>query len=186
MPDNVPALFLDRDGVINHNSGYVHRVSEFVFFEKIFEICDLATKANWPIVVITNQSGIGRGFYSESDFLQLTSWMEGKFRERDIHISRVVYAPESPYIGSTFESKQTRRKPSPMMFLEVAQELHLDLSQSIMIGDSEIDMVAALRAGIPHRFLISLNGKSKAATIIGRNHDECRIWLEQIIRKERN
>jgi D-glycero-D-manno-heptose 1,7-bisphosphate phosphatase len=176
MKSQTPALFLDRDGVINKDFGYVFEKVKFDFFPEIMKISAMAAKQEWPIVVITNQSGIGRGLYTEQDFLMLNSWMIEKFLEHNIEISLVLYAPENP--DDEAIQSELRRKPSPAMFFEAASQLQLDLSKSIMIGDCESDMIAASSAGIGHRFLISENHVKSAATKVVENHKECIEELE--------
>ncbi len=176
MKSQTPALFLDRDGVINKDFGYVFETDRFDFFPEIIQISAMAAKQEWPIVVITNQSGIGRGLFTEQDFLKLNSWMIEKFLEHKIEISLVLYAPENP--DDEAIQSELRRKPSPAMFFEAASQLQLDLSKSIMIGDRESDMIAASSAGIGHRFLISENHGKSAATNVVENHKECIEELE--------
>ena len=74
-----PALFLDRDGVINVEKNYVHRIEDFEFLDGIFDLCRAAIERNMPILVVTNQAGIGRGYYSEAHFQTLTDWMMARF-----------------------------------------------------------------------------------------------------------
>ncbi|MCU0842732.1 MAG: HAD-IIIA family hydrolase, partial [Thiobacillaceae bacterium] len=83
------ALFLDRDGVINVEKNYVHRIEDFEFLPGIFELCASARCLGFRLVVITNQAGIGRGYYGEADFQRLTDWMLGEFRSRGLDIDRV-------------------------------------------------------------------------------------------------
>ena len=90
------ALFLDRDGVINVEKNYVYRIEDFEFLPGIFELCALAQRLGFLLVVITNQAGIGRGFYSEADFQQLTSWMLAQFQARGISIEQVYHFPYHP------------------------------------------------------------------------------------------
>ena len=172
MAHRKAALFLDRDGVINKNSGYVFEVTDFEFFPEIFEICLAAQSIGLPIVVITNQSGIGRGFFSEEDYVLLTNWMINEFKERHIEISLVLHAPENPEDLSVPLSP-SRRKPSPFMFNEASSKLELNLANSIMIGDSESDMIAAQRAGLEHRILIGIDSKRSEATQIVPEHNSC-------------
>jgi D-glycero-D-manno-heptose 1,7-bisphosphate phosphatase len=174
------ALFLDRDGVINKNLGYVCKVTDFEFFPEIFEICITAQNLGLPIVVITNQSGIGRGFFSEEDYVFLTKWMINEFKERHIEISLVLHAPENPE-DQTAPLFSSRRKPSPSMFNEAASKLELNLANSIMIGDSESDMIAAQRAGLKNRILISIESQSSEATQIVPEHNSCLKVVKKIL-----
>lgn len=177
MEKKKPALFLDRDGVINQDFGYVSKKENFKFFPEVMVIALMAKEKNWPIVIITNQSGIGRGLFSEQDFLTLNEWMTKKFQEYKIEISLVLYATENP--RDEIDESKLRRKPSPAMFFEAASLLQLNLGESIMIGDRESDMIAASNAGVGYRFLIGENQLNSVATKVVRNHKECVKELER-------
>jgi len=142
------AVFFDRDGVINVDRGYVSVASEFAFMEGVFlTIRDLVRKGFF-IVIVTNQSGIGRGYYSEADFRKLNGWMLNQFSENGISIGGVYYCPHAPEAGCSC------RKPSPGMFLQAIQEHDIDPSCSWMLGDKDDDMIAARAAGVPNRVLL--------------------------------
>lgn len=175
------ALFLDRDGVINVDHGYVYKVIDFKFFEDIFEISTQAQEKNLKIVIVTNQSGIGRGLFSEEDFRSLTDWMVSTFDSRGIKIDLVLHSPLNPESAEGSEIEQFRRKPQPGMFFEAKEILNLDLINSIMIGDKETDMLAAERAGVGHRILLNPTIDSEFATVRVESHAECRDRLSQIL-----
>lgn len=170
MNKGMPALFLDRDGVVNKNHGYVFEISNFEFYPEIFEICLIANLAKMPIVIVTNQSGIGRGYFSESEFQHLTQWMISEFRSQGVAINDVFHAADNP--ESKHVSILERRKPSPEMFFEAAKKFDLNLTSSVMIGDNESDMVAAQRAGIEHRILIGDPAGSTAASDSAVDHQQ--------------
>jgi|LauGreSuBDMM15SN_2_FD.fasta_scaffold119030_2 D-glycero-D-manno-heptose 1,7-bisphosphate phosphatase len=184
MENRKPALFLDRDGVVNKNIGYVSKISNFEFFPEIMEICTLAQNAGLPIVVVTNQSGIGRGYFTEEDFSLLTKWMIEKFKKNKIQISLVLHAPEE-HEEKTQILNPGRRKPSPVMFFEAERKLQLDLCRSVMIGDSETDMIAADRAGIENRVLIHGASTNSVATVIVADHKACLSAVSTILFPER-
>src|SRR5210317_2107951 len=94
-----PAVFLDRDGVINKEGGYVHNVDEFHFIDGVFDACREMSKAGYRLIVITNQAGIARGYYTEDDFHHLTKWMLNEFRQHGIEIDDVYYCPHHPVHG---------------------------------------------------------------------------------------
>ena len=143
------ALFLDRDGVINHDAGYTSSVSDFKFIDGIFELCRAAEQLGYLLIVVTNQAGIGRGYYSEQDFLTLTTWMCQCFETKGVQITDVFYCPYHPEHGIGIYRKDSfDRKPNPGMLLKAAEKHHIDLSSSIMLGDKTTDMQAAKRAGI--------------------------------------
>lgn len=156
------ALFLDRDGVINHDAGYTSRVEQFHFVDGIFDLCRAARRFGYLLIVVTNQAGIGRGYYSEQDFLKLTSWMRDRFKDEEAPISDVFYCPYHPEHGIGHYRKDSfDRKPNQGMLLRASEKHGLDLKRSIMIGDKDSDMQAASRAGIGVRcHFVSVDGGS--------------------------
>lgn len=143
------ALFLDRDGVINKDHGYVHRPEDFEFVEGIFELVAAAKRAGYLVVVVTNQSGIGRGYYTEADFHDLMGWVNSRFVEHDGQIDAVYFSPFHPEHGiGDYRRESDCRKPAPGMFLNAQSELNIDMEQSILIGDKPSDMAAGLAAGV--------------------------------------
>lgn len=147
------ALFLDRDGVINIDKGYVSRIEDFHFVEGIFEVCQRFQSMGYLIFIVTNQSGIGRKYFTIQDYFKVTGSMMEKFKENEIKISRVYFSPSLPYQNCP------RRKPRPGMILEAKEEFDLDLGNSILIGDRQSDIQAAQRAGIKYTHLIKSNSK---------------------------
>lgn len=145
------ALFLDRDGVINVDKNYVHTIEDFEFMPNIFELCREYIQKGFIIIVITNQAGIARGFYTHEQFKILTDWMIGQFKDHGITISHVYYCPHHP----DFTGECDCRKPNPGMILQAAKEFNIDLSQSVLIGDKESDCQAGIAAGIPLNINIS-------------------------------
>lgn len=148
------AIFLDRDGVINHDSGYTYKIDEFQFIKGVFDACEYFLHHNYLLFIITNQSGIGRGFYTLNDFEKLTLWMNAEFFKRGITITKVYFCPHTP------EENCFCRKPNPGMIQEAVYEFNLDLQHSWMIGDKESDIEAALGAGLNQTILIT-NGERR-------------------------
>jgi len=142
------ALFLDRDGIINVDTKYLHKIEDFVFVDGIFELAKIFSQKGYMIFVVTNQSGIGRGYYSSDDFLHLSEWMVEKFSERDIKIDRVSFCPHLPDSGCTC------RKPKSGMVDEICKEHDIDLANSWMVGDKPSDMQMASNAGIGNSVFI--------------------------------
>lgn len=165
---SLPALFLDRDGVINVDTGYVHRIEDFRFVPGIFELCRFATARGLPIVVVTNQAGIGRGYYSEADFQRLTHWMKARFLAEGAPLLDVRHCPFHPTEGvGEYRRDADCRKPRPGMLLDAARVHGLCLERSAMIGDTENDMLAARAAGLPYRLYLTPvagHGAPEAAT----------------------
>ena len=148
-PPGRKALFLDRDGVINVDRHYVHRVEDFEFVDGIFELCTRARALGYRLVVVTNQAGIARGYYGEADFQSLTRWMLGVFEERGAPIDRVYHCPYHPTAGlGDYRRESFDRKPNPGMLLRARDELRLDLAASTFIGDKDSDMAAGRAAGV--------------------------------------
>lgn len=138
------ALFLDRDGIININHGYVHSPAKTDWVTGIFELCQAARDADYLLVVVTNQAGIDRGLYTEVEFEEYTRWMHERFAERGAPIVATYYCPHHPEFSGGCEC----RKPKPGMLFAAASDLEIDLSASILIGDSESDIAAAAAAGV--------------------------------------
>ena len=144
-----PAVFLDRDGVINREGGYVHDVDEFDFIDGVFDACRVMSRAGYRLIVITNQAGIARGYYTEADFLQLTGWMLDTFRQQGIEIDGVYYCPHHPVHGvGDYHRDCDCRKPAPGMIMRAAKEHALDLQRSILVGDKGTDVEAGRAAGV--------------------------------------
>ena len=117
------ALFLDRDGVINQDLGYTSRVEDFRFIDGIFDLCRSATQSRYLLIVVTNQAGIGRGYYSEKDFWALTEWMRERFKAEDAPLTDVFYCPFHPQHGVGDYKKQSfDRKPNPGMLLRASEK----------------------------------------------------------------
>lgn len=159
-----PAAFLDRDGVINIDHGYVFRREEFHFVPQVIDGARILHDIGFRLVVVTNQSGIGRGFYSEADFAALTEWMAQRFAEAGAPLAGVYFCPHHATEGvGRYRCACDCRKPEPGMLLLAAQQLQLDLGRSVLFGDRESDLLAAQRAGVPRRVLLSTNGAGMPA-----------------------
>jgi D-glycero-D-manno-heptose 1,7-bisphosphate phosphatase len=175
-----PALFLDRDGVINIEREYVHRIDDFEFVEGIFELCRWATARGLAIVVVTNQSGIGRGYYSEADFLTLSHWMCARFDEAGAPISGVYYCPFHPEHGvGKYKQESLDRKPNPGMILRAKNELGLNLCQSILIGDKPSDIMAGVASGVGLTVLIGENDGICKPSIVVNSLSQALLQLDR-------
>lgn len=149
------AVFLDRDGVVNVEQGYIHSRDHFHFQEGIFELCRAAQTLGYLLLVVTNQAGIARGYYTEAGFLDLTKWMIHKFDEQQIQIARVYYCPYHPIHGrGRYKCDSPDRKPKPGMLLRAQADYSLDLSSSVLIGDKLSDIDAAQAAGVGTKILL--------------------------------
>jgi len=166
------ALFLDRDGVVNVEKEYLYKIEDFEFIDGIFELCKHYQDLEYKIFIVTNQSGIARKYYSEEDYKHLTNWMLQEFKKRNITIDKVYHCPHHPDINAECSC----RKPEPGMILQAKKEFDIDLTHSLMVGDKERDIEAALNAGINKTYLFdeANQAKKSKATKIVHKLDE--IW----------
>lgn len=162
---SVAAAFLDRDGVINVDSGYVGRWEDFEYLPEAIEGLKQLQSAGFKLFVVTNQSGIARGYYTEDDFLSLTETLKTDLSARGVTLSAVYYCP---YLEDAdlecYRLASDLRKPEPGMLLKAAQDHDIDLSRSIMVGDKVSDMIAAERAGVPDRYHVTVGEPHDAST----------------------
>jgi D-glycero-D-manno-heptose 1,7-bisphosphate phosphatase len=150
------ALFLDRDGVINHELGYLHRIADVRWVDGIFSLARTAVERGYQLVVVTNQAGIARGLYTEADFFTLMDWMRSQFAAHGAPLAAVYHCPYHPEHGlGTYKRDHEDRKPNPGMLLRAARDLNLGLSASILIGDRCSDIAAANAAHLRAAFLLT-------------------------------
>ncbi len=153
MPER--ALFLDRDGVINEEVGYLIKPAEVRFVPGIASLCRTAQRLGYKLVVVTNQSGIARGLYGEGDFLALMTWMRAELGREGIRLDAIYHCPYHPEHGvGEYRREHEDRKPSPGMLRRAAVDLDLTLEASVMVGDRCSDVVAANAAGLRQAFLL--------------------------------
>ena len=151
------AVFLDRDGVINIDYGYVSKKIDFEFIEGTFKALKFFQKNDFLIFILTNQSGIARGLFSQKKYEILTEYYLKILRDKGIIITDVYHCPHHPDFSKKPFNNCECRKPKPGMFLKVIKKYNISLDYSIAIGDKLHDLEAALKAGIKERFLISKN-----------------------------
>ena len=164
MPAMRRAAFLDRDGVINLDREYVHRREDFAFVPGALEGARRLHELGFILVVVTNQSGIGRGLYTEAQFLQLTEWMRGEFSAAGAPLAGVYYCPHHPTDAlGPYRMVCDCRKPAPGLLLRAAREHDLALSASVMFGDRASDLEAARSAGVPIRILLGTDAREVPA-----------------------
>ena len=152
---NRRALFLDRDGVVNVEVGYLHRAEEVRFVDGIFPLCRTAMKLGYRLIVVTNQAGIARGFYTEADFHTLMDFIRVELHAEQIELDAVYHCPYHPEHGvGPYKREHEDRKPGTGMLRRGAREFDLSLADSVMIGDRCSDIAAANAAGLRQAFLI--------------------------------
>jgi len=144
----IKTIFLDRDGVINIEKNYLHKIEKFEFIDGVFDSCTYLLKLGYKIIIITNQSGIARGYFNENDFNILTKWMLEEFTKNKIDILDIFHCPHSP------SSTCYCRKPRPGMFLNAKEKHNVDMKNSWAIGDKEADIKAAFDSGIKKTILV--------------------------------
>lgn len=155
------ALFLDRDGVINEEIGYLAYKEDVQFISGIFDLCRRAKELDYVTVVVTNQSGIARGLYSEDQFLELMEWMKEQFTLHQASLDAIYYCPYHPEHGVGIYKKDSEdRKPNPGMIIRAQHDLDLDLNASILVGDRCIDVQAGISAGVGRVFQFNPTGQS--------------------------
>lgn len=177
---NKRALILDRDGVINLDKHYVHRIADFEFTEDIFTFCQKAESLGYLLIVVTNQAGVGRGIYNEHDYEVLTEWMIDQFRAHDVCITKVYkcFSHSTHGLGA-YKRDSFNRKPNPGMILGAAEDYDLDLQKCILIGDKETDITAGIRAKVGLNIMLrtgKYTGDTNADLIV-QNLQEATDWI---------
>ena len=144
-----PAAFLDRDGVLNEDAGYVHRADQVRWIEGARETVRWLNDAGYLVFVVTNQAGVARGLYSEQHVADLHAWMNQELRKGGGHVDCIEYCPYHPE-GTVEQYRRVSdlRKPAPGMLRKLLSEWSVDTSQSFLVGDRETDLEAAAAAGI--------------------------------------
>ena len=138
------AAFLDRDGVINKDIGYLYKIEEFQWIDGAIEALKLLKKNNFLIIIISNQSGVSRGYFSKEDVIKLHKWINFELKKHNIQIDDFFFSTELPVKNLT----PVRRKPSPKMLNEAIEKYNLDRKNCFMIGDKKTDLIAAKNANI--------------------------------------
>ena len=164
----IKTIFLDRDGVVNKEINYLYKIDDFEFIEGIFDACLYFQNLGYEIIIVTNQSGIARRYYNESDYKIITKWMLAQFRDRGITILDTYHCPHGP--KSTCEC----RKPKPGMFFEAKKKHNTDMKNSWMIGDKEVDIKAANAAGIKNTILV------RSGHVIDESNSAAKFFLDSI------
>lgn len=169
-------VFLDRDGVINIDHGYVYRIDDFTLIDGVLQACRAWKKRGFALVIVSNQSGIARGFFTPADLTRLNEHLKTLFDKAGAPLSGIYYCPHLK--GAPVAAYNVAchcRKPEPGLFLQAAQELAIDLTESIAFGDKNRDLEAARRAGVPTRILLGKDGLIEPAVTPDATGTACNL-----------
>ncbi len=153
------AIFLDRDGTLNIDHGYVHQIDDFQFIDGAIEALLQLKKMGYLLVLVTNQSGIARGYFTEQQFLRLTEWFDWSLADRGVDFDGIYYCPHHPEGIGEYREDCDCRKPKSGMLLQGINELNIDPNQSFMVGDKFEDLLAGKNANVKYKVLVR-TGKS--------------------------
>lgn len=170
-----PAVFFDRDGVLNEDRGYVFEASKLRWIDGAREAVKAANEAGYIVFVVTNQSGVARGLYEESHIEALHKWMAEELGRIGAHIDAFEYCPYHPEaVVDRYRQVSHRRKPAPGMINDLVKRFPVDLSRSLLIGDKSTDLEAAHAAGIRGFLYSGGNLADFLMPILRSNQDEKR------------
>lgn len=174
--------FLDRDGVINNEVNYLHKIEDFEYTYRCVDALKKIQSLGYKIIVVTNQAGIAKGYYSEQDYQKLTSWYVKDLAKKGVEILDVIHCPHHPEgIVDGLGISCICRKPEPGMILSMVDKYNVNLSASVMIGDKVSDIEAADTAGIPVRILVksghSMPPRLQSGQVVLENLYEVSIYL---------
>lgn len=180
-----PALFLDRDGVINEEVHYLWRPEDCRIVPGIIPLLKTAHELGYITIVITNQAGIGRGMYSEADFHLLMDHIQTELAEHGTRLDAIYFSPFHPEHGVGAYRRDTDcRKPAPGMILRAAVEHHLDLQQSVLVGDRCTDIAAGAAAGIPSLFLFGKTEINRCENDVPYSQTNSLLSIESFLRQQ--
>ena len=144
-----PAIFFDRDGVLNQDRGYIYKIKDWQWIDGAIEAIKRCNERDYFVFIVTNQSGIGRGFYTEQDVCKIHQFMQDELQQHGAKIDDFRYCPHhSEAVIDEYRIACKWRKPAPGMLLDLIANWPIDLSRSVLVGDKETDLEAARQAGI--------------------------------------
>ncbi|MDH2923933.1 D-alpha,beta-D-heptose 1,7-bisphosphate phosphatase [Nicoletella semolina] len=149
------AIFLDRDGTINIDHGYVYKRDDFQLIDGVGKALKQLQDKGYLLVLVTNQSGIARGYFSEAEFEKLTEWLDWSLEEDyGVVLDGIYYCPHHPEGKEPYREECDCRKPQAGMLLQAIEDLNIDPMQSVMVGDKLDDLLAAENAGVKTKVLV--------------------------------
>ncbi|MFP3014345.1 MAG: D-glycero-beta-D-manno-heptose 1,7-bisphosphate 7-phosphatase [Arsenophonus sp.] len=156
MNQGIPAIFLDRDGTINQDYKYVWKIDTFQFINGSIEAMFELKKMGYALIIVTNQSGIARGLFTEDQFIDLTEWINWFLIDRGVKLDDIYYCPHHPDgIEQKYKQICNCRKPKASMLLEAQKQLNINMKASYMVGDKSSDMQAGKKAYIGTNVLVT-------------------------------
>lgn len=151
------AVFLDRDGTINVEKNYLYKIEDWEWTPRAIDAIKLINKAGYLAIVVSNQAGVARGYYTENDVEHLHSQVDMMLAEQGAHIDAYYYCPHHTEMGEIRDCEC--RKPKSGMLIQAQQEWNIDLENSFMVGDKLIDAEAAIRVGVTPVLVMTGYGK---------------------------
>jgi len=164
------AVFLDRDGTINYDYGYVHEIKKFKFLPNAINALKKLSKSRYKIIITTNQSGIGRGYFPEADFMRLSKHMVDSLKRQNARIDAIYHCPHAP------EEKCACRKPKTAMLFSAKKDFNIALNKSFVIGDKLEDIEMGKKAGC-RTILVTSGNKNHSADLCARNLSEAAKYI---------
>jgi D-glycero-D-manno-heptose 1,7-bisphosphate phosphatase len=152
------AVFLDRDGTLIAEKNYLHRPEEVEIFPDAFPALQRLAAAGYKLIIVTNQSGIGRGYFTLADAEKVNAHLAAEFARHGIHFDKMYIAPEAP------DQPSRGRKPSPQFLFDARDEFKLNLAESFMVGDKLIDLECGWNAGVKRSILVRTGYGKKSET----------------------
>ncbi len=148
------AVFIDRDGTINRDNDYVHKVADFHFLPGVIEALRRLQDAGFATIITTNQSGVGRGYYTEEDYREVMAHMEQELAKHGVNLTGVYQCFHHAEGNHPYRCSCDCRKPGPGMVLTAKQERGIELARSFVVGDKWVDVRMGLNAGLPREHCI--------------------------------
>lgn len=170
----IKAVFLDRDGIINIDYGYVSNINHLDFCDGIFDLTEYCIQQGFHPFIITNQSGISRGYFNKSKFIRLMDYILDEFEKKKCPIIDYRFCPHLP------NNFCQCRKPKPNMIFDLAKTYQIDLTRSLLIGDKMSDILCGVNAGVGRNFLVSTDATEITLPDTATLHSDLRGLLKSL------